>query len=245
MKLLNELLSAAEDNNSPAVDVRVGVSWTGVVGQYGGVCKTYGTPVAHGNYTRDMGKLDEKDTLELAEYARSWNLVEASIGVAALNSMFEVKGKDGNVWDIIPDVSKDKKVTCIGNFHRPYLGSIAKKLWIIESNPALVNPKAGIINEAAIEYTIPKSDVVIVTGSTLINKSMEHILELCRKIDAYTMVIGPSTTMSEVLFDYGVDMLAGVKIIRPSDLVKKISHSGGMINTKMCAGELVFKILEK
>ncbi len=51
MKLINELLEVSSENDSDVKDVRVGVSWTGVHGKYGGISKTYGIPVVHGNYT--------------------------------------------------------------------------------------------------------------------------------------------------------------------------------------------------
>ncbi len=133
MKLLDDLISAVQDENTIAEDVRVGVSWTGVKGQYGGVCKTYGIPVPHGNYTRSLGKLNEKNTLELAEYARSWNFVEASIGVAALNSMVKVKGKTGvNAIDIVLETCENKKVTMVGKFPRiPEIKALARELWVL------------------------------------------------------------------------------------------------------------------
>ena len=246
MKLLDDLISAVQGEDTVAEDVRVGASWTGVKGRYGGVCKTYGIPVPHGNYTKDLGKLNEKSTLELAEYARSWNFVEASIGVAALNSMVKVKGKTGvNAIDIVLETCENKKVTMVGKFPRiPEIKALAKELWVLEMNPCLLNVKKGIINATAAEYVIPDSDIVIVTGSTLINKTMERVLELCRMADAYTIVMGPSTTMSDVLFDYGADMLAGVEIARPDTLLNTISQSGGMINSRVCGDELVFRVME-
>jgi uncharacterized protein len=246
MKLLDDLISAVHEEDAAAEDVRVGVSWTGVKGRYGGVCKTYGIPVPHGNYTHDLGKLNEKSTLKLAEYARSWNFVEASIGVAALNSMVKVKGKTGvNAIDIVLETCENKKVTMVGKFPRiPEIKARARELWVLEMNPCLLNVKKGIINASAAEYVIPDSDIVIVTGSTLINKTMERVLELCRIADAYTIVMGPSTTMCDVLFDYGVDMLAGVEIAKPEALLDTISQSGGMINSKVCGNELVFRVME-
>ena len=246
MKLLNDIISSVHDEDTAAGDIRVGVSWTGVKGRYGGVCKTYGIPVPHGNYTKDLGKLNEKSTLELAEYARSWNFVEASIGVAALNSMVKVKGKTGvNAIDIVLEMCENKKVTMVGKFPRiPEIKAKARELWVLEMNPCLLNVKKGMINATAAEYVIPTSDIVIVTGSTLINKTMERVLELCRMADAYTIVMGPSTTMSDVLFDYGADMLAGVEIAKPEALLNTISQSGGMINSKVCGDELVFRVME-
>lgn len=246
MKLVEELIEAASDNDSPVKDVRAGVSWTGVYGKYGGVSKTYGIPVVHGNYTRDMGDLASKTTLELAEYVKSWNLVEASIGVAALNSMMKPRGKkDINAQDIIIEESKNKKVTMVGKFPKiDEIRSVAKELWVLESDPTLTNPKEGIITDASAEYVFPGSDIIIITGSTLINKGMERYLDLAKKEDAYTIIMGPSTTMSDVLFDYGADMLAGVEILNPEAILQKISQSGGMINTRVCRGEIGFRVLE-
>lgn len=246
MKLINELIEAVSENESIVNDVRVGVSWTGVHGKYGGVSKTYGIPIVHGNYTRDMGELTTKTTLELAEYVKSWNLVEASIGVAAINSMMKPRGKkDINAQDIIIEESKNKKITMVGKFpKRDEIRSVAKELWVLESDQTLTNPKKGIITEAAAEYVFPGSDIIVITGSTLINKGLERYLNLAKKEDAYTIIMGPSTTMSDILFDYGADMLAGVEILDPEAILRKISQSGGMINTRVCKGEIGFRVLE-
>lgn len=246
MKLIDELIESGRENDSPVRDIRAGVSWTGVHGKYGGVCKTYGIPVAHGNYTKDMGELTNKTTLELAEYAKSWNLVEASIGVAALNSLMKPRGKKNiNAQDIIIEESHHKKVVMVGKFPKiDEIRSVARELWILEANPNLTNPKEGIITSEGAEYVFPGSDIIIITGSTLINKGLERYLNLAQKEDAYTIVMGPSTTMSDVLFDYGADMLAGVELLDPEAILRKISQSGGMINTRVCRGEIGFRVLE-
>ncbi|BDZ70319.1 Rossmann-like domain-containing protein [Methanobacterium petrolearium] len=246
MKLVNDLMEAASENNSPVKDVRVGVSWTGVHGKYGGVSKTYGIPVAHGNYTRDMGNLTNKTTMELAEYVKSWNLVEASIGVAALNSMMKPRGKKNiNAQDLIIEESQNKKVIMVGKFPKiDEIRSVAKEFWVLEADPTLTNSKEGIITEAAAEYVFPESDIIVITGSTLINKGLERYLNLAKHEDAYTIIMGPSTTMCDVLFDYGADMLAGVELLDPEAILRKISQSGGMINTRVCRGEIGFRVME-
>lgn len=246
MKLINDLIEAGNKNNSQIKDVRVGISWTGVNGKYGGVSKTYGLPVVHGNYTKDMGELTNKTSLELAEYVRSWNLVEASIGVAAINSLMKPKGKkDVNAQDIIIQESKNKKVTMVGRFPKiDEIRSVAKELWVLESDPTLLNPKEGIVTESAAEYVFPGSDIIVITGSTLINKGLERYLNLAKQEDAYTIILGPSTPLCDVLFDYGAHMLAGVEILDPDAILRKISQSGGMINTRVCKGEIGFRVLE-
>lgn len=245
MKLIDDLISAVGKNDAPVRDVRVGVSWTGVLSKGCGLAKTYGIPVPHGCYTRDLGKLTEKTSLELAEYSKSWNLIEASIGVAAINSMIKPEGKRGvNALDVIREEGRNKKITMVGSFPRvSEIRSVAKELWILELDPHLLNPNLGILPATAAEHVIPRSEIVAITGSALINKSLEHLLKLSK--NAYTIILGPSTTMSEVLFNYGADMIAGIEIIKPLEILKKISQSGGMINKKVCKGEIEFIVMEK
>jgi uncharacterized protein (DUF4213/DUF364 family) len=247
MKLIDDLIAAVSRNNSSVNDVRVGVSWTGVLGKYCGLAKTYGIPVVHGNYTRDMGRLTEKTTAKLAEYAKSWNLIEASIGVAAINSMIEPKGKTGiNALDIILEKARDKNVTMIGSFPLiPEIRSVARELWVLELDPFKLNPKEGTIIETASDYVIPESDIIVITGSTLINKSMKRFLELASQGKAYTIILGPSTPMCEVLFDYGADMLAGVEITDPQKILLTISQSGGMITPTLFKQQILFRVMEK
>ena len=59
------------------------------------------------------------------------------------------------------------------------------------------------------------------------------------------MILGPRTSQSSVLFDYGTDLLAGIEVINPDGLLKKIGQSGGMINTKVCKNEIVYRVMEK
>lgn len=247
MQLLDDLIEAVKENDAPVKDVRVGISWTGVDAKYCGVAKTYGVPFKHGNYTRDMGRLTEKTSLELVEYARSWNMVEASIGVAALNAMVTPCGKTNvNAMDLATELGKNKKIVMVGMFPMyEALREIAKEFYVLEADPSLIDPREGIISEQAAESVIPGSDVMIVTGSTLINKSLERFLRLAREASAYTIVMGPSTPMCDVLFDYGASMLAGVEIAKPVNVLKKISQSGGMINSKVCKGEVIYRTLER
>lgn len=61
-------------------------------------------------------------------------------------------------------------------------------------------------------------------SSAVINKSIERLLE---RSQGLTIIIGPSTPMSPVLFDYGVDMLAGIKVVDKERMMRKIAQGGG------------------
>lgn len=247
MSLIDDIIDAVSDNSAPVNEVRVGVSWTGVWAKHCGLAKTYGIPVAHGNYTRDMGRLTEKTSLELAEYIKSWNLVEASIGLAAVNTMVATrKSVDINARELVLHHGKGKRVVVCGAFpFTPELKKIARELWVLELDQSKLDPGQGIITETAAETVIPESDMLVVTGSTLINKSLERLLELARAGGAYTVVMGPSTPLCEVLFDYGVNIIGGVEVLRPEAVLRKLSQSGGMLDSRVCPGEIVFKVMER
>lgn len=248
-QLIDDLIASGKGNELPVKDVRVGVSWTGVYdGRCCGLAKTYGLPVRHGNYTRNMGNLTHMTTLELAEYAQSWNLVEASIGVAAIMAMLPPKAEfaEINAQDIIIEKGTGKRVVMVGAF--PFidkLRAVARELYILDLDPGLLDPRKNILPDSAAEYLIPEADLVILTGSSLINKSLERELALARKSKAFTVVLGPSTIMSSVLFDYGADMIGGAEVLKPEAILAKISQSGGMIESKICPGEITFRVMLK
>lgn len=247
-KLIDRLIAEAEKNDGPVQDVRVGVSWTAVHGRYCGLAKTYGIPVRHGNYTRDMGRLTARTTLELAEYARSWNLVEASIGCAAIASMIGPprQSVDINARDFILEKGAGASVVMVGAF--PFvnkLRQVARELYVLELDPWQLDPGQGILPESAADYCIPDCDLLVITGSALINKSLERLLALARRSRAFTVILGPSTIMSEVLFDYGADMLAGAFVTDPAAILTKLSQSGGMLESSVCPGEISFKVVRK
>ena len=244
MGLIEDLIESVKKNDCEVKDVRVGVSWTGVWSKYCGLSKTYGIPVPHGNYTRDFGELIGKSSLELAKYVYSWNFIEASIGVAAINSMIDPKGKKSNALEFVIEKSKGKRVVMVGRFPKEEeVRKAAKDFKILELDQYKINPALGILPATASEYVIPQSDIAVITGSTLINKSLERLLSLSK--ESYTIVLGPSTPMSEVLFDYGADVIAGVEVIKPIPIIKKISQTGGMVSKRMCPGEIEYRILEK
>jgi uncharacterized protein (DUF4213/DUF364 family) len=69
---------------------------------------------------------------------------------------------------------------------------------------------------------LPRADVVGITGSTLTNGTLEGVLALCRP-DAFVVLIGPSTPLSPILFNYGVDVLCGTLVDDPLRVVQQLS----------------------
>jgi uncharacterized protein (DUF4213/DUF364 family) len=90
MNILDDLLDSL-DMDAPVRSVLVGAHWTAVCSRFCGLATTLIDDKPHGHApARGVGHLHEKSARELAEYARSDNLLEASIGVAAINSLVAV-----------------------------------------------------------------------------------------------------------------------------------------------------------
>ncbi len=80
------------------------------------------------------------------------------------------------------------------------------------------------------EKLLPECDVVIISGTTMINQTLEELLDWCQNAREIVLV-GSSTPMyPEAFKDTGVTVLAGSwwDIRQKTSLFKKISLSGGI-----------------
>jgi uncharacterized protein (DUF4213/DUF364 family) len=218
MKLIEEIIETLPD--SPIEDVRVGPFWSALKSKNCGLALTYREP--YRMLVRYAGDLIGKSAKGIASaFANSWNPTEAAIGIAAINSLIEPDGEHINALDYIKEVSLNKKVTFVGHFPRmDEIRSRAKSLSIIEKEHLQI----GDYPDVAAEFIIPESDIVVITGSSFVNKSYKRLLELSK--NCFTILIGPSTIMSDIIFDYGVDVLAGSRIIDCNKILNIVSQGG-------------------
>lgn len=238
-RVVESLISFAKENDTKVSDIGIGIGWTYVLSRYCGLALTYPSERSE---IRDMGKLDEKTVGELSEYLRSWNLLEATVGLASVNSLIYPSGeREGSGLDLALEVGKGKKIVMIGKFPRiDQFKKVAKEFIVLELNPFLIDSSNNIYLSTASDFFIPEADVVIITASAIINKSIDRLLELSK--NAYTILVGPSTPMLDLLFDFGIDALAGVRINNPNRLIERIKQGLGMIDPKKLEGDLSFVV---
>ncbi|HSQ16074.1 MAG TPA: DUF364 domain-containing protein, partial [Anaerolineales bacterium] len=70
---------------------------------------------------------------------------------------------------------------------------------------------------------IPQADVVAITSSALINHTLDDLLALCRP-EALVMMLGPSTPLSPLLFNHGVDILSGSLVVDESAVMRTVGQ---------------------
>lgn len=181
------------------------------------------------------GATEELELHELAAYARSWNFREASVGIAALNAWYSSPekvaglgvrrddpsetGRPGDAFKAYRDRMRGRRVAVIGHF--PNVEDLAQvcDLTVLERSPL----SSIDMPDSACEYLLPNQDFVFITGTTITNKTVVRLLELSQ--DATCVLVGPSVVPSPVLFDYGVDVIAGSMVL-DRDRVRLLVEQG-------------------
>ena len=194
-----------------------GSRWTRVINSAGGI----GSAWSMRDTSRPALSADTPDAgrpiRDVAALVRSWNLAEASVGLAAINSWYsraEVASRQGfvptgagltwrEVFDPYADAVEGRIAAIIGHF--PFARGVlwkAADLQILERFP-----EPGDYPDTACEYLLPEADYVFISSSSFVNKTAPRLIELSR--DAHTVLVGPSTPLNPVLLDYGVDTVTG------------------------------------
>lgn len=222
MNIVDDLLSNLPDDQ-PVRNILVGAHWTVVCSRRCGMASTILGTKPHGHEkVRDVGSLHRKSARELAELMRSENPLEASIGVAALNSLLDIderRAVEVNAGDLLAERGQGKNIALVGHFpFIPMLRQAAKQLWVIE-----LNPVEGEFPAGAASNLIPKADIVALTGTSLINHTMDGLLALCRP-NALVVILGPSTPLSPILFDHGASLLSGTQVIDEEAVMRTVAQ---------------------
>ncbi len=226
MQILDALIDSLPHYDGKVQDVRCCAFWTAVTTRYTGLATTYraleGEMDAHQAGVKDVGCLTEKKALDLVEFARSENTLEASIGMAAINSLLEVdEGRcvDLNAYDVLLEKGRNRNIGVVGHFpFVPKLREAAKNLWVIEKR---VRP--GDLPESEAERLLPQCDVVCLTGTSFINHTIDKLLSLCAQ--SFVVLTGPTSPLTPLLFDHGIDVVCGTRVPDREQVLRYISQA--------------------
>jgi len=166
MKTLDDVLDTLKED-APVREIRVGAHWVAVCSRHCGLASTLGQ--AGGS---DAEGFSGRSARELAELARSDTLPEASLGMAAVNSLLEVDeglSVDLNARDLLIERGRGKRVALVGHFpFVPALREAAGHLWVLEllprpgDLPAAETPGAEAQALVDLVWTAPEEDLLSV-----------------------------------------------------------------------------------
>jgi len=222
LKILDDLIVSLQKNDFQIKNVHTCVFWTAVVTKHCGLSSTFRDEgPSHDRGVRDVGSLTQKTALELAEYSKSESLLEASIGMATINSLIDIDEStciEKNAFEIILEKGQGKNVAIVGHFPWiPKLKGKTKNLWVLEQRL-----REGDLPSKEADRILPECDVVGITGTSFINHTLECLLAFCKK--AFVVLIGPTSPLSPILFDYGIDAICGSKVIDAEKVIRSISE---------------------
>jgi len=217
MRLLTELIASVPESGLLLDKAFFTPEWTLVVSSNCGLAE--GGTTAHDENPVRPGEVSGQPLAELAPLALSEEPSRASLGIASLNALLLQGLKPGSFSPYGLPRASGKTVGLVGEFpFSTQLRELADEVILTEPGDA--------------EYVLPRVDIAILSGSAIVNHTLEPLLAASRT--CYTIVFGPSTPLSPVLFDFGADQLVGVTIKNHEEVAMWIS--AGMENLMECPG---------
>ena len=228
----------------------VGVSFTGVK-LSNGIAGACATPIETVRETfccasataagRSAGALRGCPAFDLAREAIGPNSLGRALGIAAMNALADACWRRRPHPDAELRIGVDAfqatgirsgdMVVVVGAFV-PFLHELKRRrqpYLVLEQNPATLKADELPFFRPADQATmvVPEADVVLITGTTLVNDTLEDLLALT-KPDARVTVVGPTVgLLPDAFLRRGADVLGSVQIIEPDAFLDVLAEGGG------------------
>jgi uncharacterized protein len=172
------------------------------------------------------GKLRGRPAFDLAREALGDNGIRRAVGIAAMNALAgtcwrrrphpETELRLGiNAFDAT-EIRPGDTVVVVGAFV-PFLRELKRRrqpFLVLEQDPATLKPEELPFFRPAEQAAtvVPEADVLLITGTTLINDTLEELLALAKPTARVTMV-GPTVSLlPDAFLHRGADVLGTVRI---------------------------------
>ena len=233
-------------------DVRIGLGYTGVklsTGQVG-ICHTLLDEEFCCQKIDRAGTLSGSLALETARLADSWKLGETIVGIATINALSQIAIQTNtNRYSIDFDVDcidrmeikKDDTVAMVG-YIKPFIPVIRKKaktLYILERNPRA--QVEDLLPDTASSEIVPKSDVVIITGTAVANGTIDSLLRLCGDAREVAIVGATASMIPDPFFKRGATVMGGIRVTNAAKLLQAISEGGGVPHFKNACRHMIIR----
>lgn len=215
-------------------DLRIGLCYTAVVLNDGnlGLAYTFHPGKEHHSCCNvlDSGSLKGRKAQDVINFSLSDNLLESSIGIATINALVNKKIVNVIEGDIL-EVIKPRKEDTVGmiGFFGPLIDPLnksVKNVHIFEEksvpNQPAVNPPEKI------PELLPHCSFIIVSATTLINKTIDMLLPLAQKAREIIIVGASTPLLSHVFSKRGVTMLSGIQAVDNERVLQIVNEGGGM-----------------
>jgi len=236
--LLNYLMSelGSELYNVTVEDARIGLVYTGVLLSSGHAGVAY-TPVNELSKCSALscgGNIAGKSALKLVKMVLSSNFVEVAVGVATANALSQIVFEENpekyvfSNTDVLDLIKAEDKVAMVGYFAPlvPKVIQKARELYVLEKRKIEDN-RVKVVSQSEISEVLSLSNVVLISGSTLVNKTINEVLKHVTNAREIVL-LGPTASMTpQPFFEKGVTAAMGIRITDPAKMLKIVSEAGG------------------
>lgn len=178
-----------------------------------------------GKKLKDLLETNKKNALIESLKTAALNAVSSKI---ISNSSFKILENTDPIE--LVDLNSSKTITLVGAFPS-YIRKISQtknKLFVLELNEETMDIEYQKHYVPAERYRaiIPVSDIVIITGSSLVNNTFDSLLETILP-DSEVIITGPSSSfIPNILFEKGIKIIGSVRITDPETALKVVSEGG-------------------
>lgn len=186
------------------------------------------------------GKLRGRSVGQALEDLHRGGPLRRALAIATLNALVESVWQQDGVPDGVSqndrdalsalDIQPHHHVVLVGGFP-PYMREFIRtgqSFRVLELDPGVLKPEElpYYVPAAQAAQTIPHAHVLVVTGTTLINDSLDALLDLARP-GTQIALIGPSVPLwPGPLLKRGVTVLGGVRVGDPDALLDCLAEGG-------------------
>jgi uncharacterized protein (DUF4213/DUF364 family) len=186
------------------------------------------------------GKLRGRPAHDLAKEALSDHGIRRAVGIAAMNALAdtcwrrrphpETELRLGIDAFDATEIRAGDKVLVVGAFV-PFLRELKRRhqpFLVLEQDPATLKPEELPFFRPAEQApaVVPEADVLLITGTTLINDTLEELLRLAKPAARVTMV-GPTVSLlPDAFLRRGADILGTVRITAPDEFLETLAEGG-------------------
>ena len=186
------------------------------------------------------GKLKGRPAFDLAREALGDNGIRRAVGIAAMNALAdtcwrrrphpETELRTGIDAFDATEIRTGDKVVVVGAFV-PFLRELKRRrqpFLVLEQDPATLKPEELPFFRPAEEAAtvVPEADVLLITGTTLLNDTLEDILGWAKPSARVTMV-GPTVSLlPDAFLRRGADILGTVRITDPDAFLDALAEGG-------------------
>jgi hypothetical protein len=209
MSLISQILSSTGPRDIPIEDIVVGPRWIMVTAGASGLAAYYGPPIAPDRIDLPIGR----PALEPARRIRSGDPLDASLAIAALNALLAQKLEPaGHRPYRLPRAGRGR-IVAVGDL--PFLEELRRL------DAELVTVRRGDDGDyPGAPEALSSADTAVISGSTIVDGRLESLL--ANSAARTTVVHGPSSPLTPILFEYGADQVVGIRVenpIRASEIV--------------------------